>query len=56
MEIVSDEEPEGVTYSPVEAIFSPMPSQYDIALAASVCATAAVATQCHELASGKRNM
>lgn len=32
------------------------PSQNDIALAASVCATAAVANQCHELVSGKRNI
>lgn len=31
-------------------------SQNDIALAASVCATAAVANQCHELASEKRKM
>lgn len=31
-------------------------SQNDIALPASVCATTAVANQCHELASGKRKM
>lgn len=36
--------------------FTLKPSQNDIALAASVCTTATVANQCHELVSGKRNM
>lgn len=43
--------------NPSLGFFFPLkPSQNDIALPASVCTTTPVANQCHELASGKRNM
>jgi len=47
-----------MTETPAQAffLFFLKQSQDDIAIAASVCATAAVANPCHEIASGKRNV